>query len=906
MKKKKFKITRKMIVIACLLIYVLISIIIARGQYLEIKEIGEKYVSIFETNLKTKYLIMIVSFILTYIILYFSNKYMRKGLSQFFIQEKKEMPKLPNKSISFIASLIVSLIAPIFLEENFLNFTQATRFGINDPIFGMDISFFTFKLPFIKTLLIMGIVAFAILTAYISIYYIISLNVYLDGVDAEVLRKNSCLKQVIFNVVIIAILIAGITVLSSVEIVSDEMIKLDNAEGTTLIGAGITDVKIKIWGYRILGVVILFSLMRIINYLKKFKVKKIVYSLLIVPVYLFLLFIVMSGYEYLYAEKNELDKQKEYIGYNMEFTKAAYGINIEEIESNPDIAIDASMIKESEQLLRQIPVITEKATLSSLNEYMDSTGFYQYNTTKIGFYDIDGKRTPVYITPREIVTEGSRTYRNKTYQYTHGYGIIASSVNKTDNLGNIENIQSSYDLSENKIYVSEPRIYYGLTTNDTVVVNASNTAEFDYPKSTNKYAENSYKGKGGLDCNILDSLIIAINEGDLKLAVSSDVTSESKILANRNIRERAKKILPYLIYDEEPYMVVRDNGRLVWVLDAYTVSNKYPYSQKTKISVDNEVKEINYIRNSVKVIIDAYDGTTDFYITDKTDPIIMMYWKTYPDLFKDINSSIPEDIKRNIVYPKLLYKVQSNLIGLYHDVSTEMLYRGDDNWQIINENSKNDIKIEPYYTVVNNDETKNTEIGLIVPYNKIGKQSLTSYLVGTYNGENKLKLYNFNSENTTLPGIEQLNIQISQDETISNTLSLLQKSGTQLVKKTYIVPVNNSILYIEPIYQIMLNEDNIPILKKVIIATGSQVAIGDSFREAIVNLVSDSASSFEFVDTENAEQLIRAIIKSNNNLEESLESKDWELIGKDITSLQKLINQLEEIKSKEKQKKMKD
>ena len=590
----------------------------------------------------------------------------------------------------------------------------------------------------------------------------------------------------------------------------------------------------------------------------------------------------------------------------MEFTKAAYGINIEEIESTPDIAIDASIIKESEKLLRQIPVITEKATLSSLNEYMDSTGFYQYNTTKIGFYNIDGKRTPVYITPREIVTEGSRTYRNKTYQYTHGYGVIASSVNKTDELGNIENIQSSYDLSENKIYVSEPRIYYGLTTNDTVVVNASNTAEFDYPKSTNKYAENSYKGKGGLDCNILDSLIIAINEGDLKLAVSSDVTSESKILANRNIRERAKKILPYLIYDEEPYMVVKDNGRLVWVLDAYTVSNKYPYSQKTKISVDNEVKEINYIRNSVKVIIDAYDGTTDFYITDKTDPIIMMYWKTYPDLFKDINTSVPEDIKRNIVYPKLLYKVQSKLIGLYHDISTEMLYRGDDNWQIINENSKNDIKIEPYYTVVNNDETKDTEIGLIVPYNKIGKQSLTSYLVGTYNGENKLKLYNFSSENTTLPGIEQLNIQISQDETISNTLSLLQKSGTQLVKRTYIVPVSNSILYIEPIYQIMLNEDNIPILKKVIIATGSQVAIGDNFKEAIVNLVSDSASSFEFVDTENAEQLINAIIKSNNNLEESLESKDWELIGKDITSLQKLINQLEEIKSKEKQKKAKD
>lgn len=905
MKKDKFKITRKMIVIICLVIYVLISVIMARGEYLEIKEIGENYVDIYETNLKTKYLIMVVSFVITYIIVYFSNRYMSKQLKEFFVQEKKEIPKLPNKSASFIASLIISLIVPIFLEKGFLNFTNATQFGINDPIFGMDISFFMFKVPFIKTLLIMGIVIFAILTAYISVYYIISLNVYLDGIDAEVLRKNSCIKQIIFNISIIAILVAGMTVLSSIEVVSQEMIKLDSTENITLIGAGITDVKIKIWGYRILGIVIILSLIRVIRYLKKFKVKKVLYSLLIVPIYLLALFVVMSGYEYLYAEKNELDKQKEYIGYNMEFTKAAYGINVEEVELNPDIAVDTSYVEKSKKLLTQVPVINEKATLSSLNEYMDSTGFYQYNATKIGFYNIDGKRMPVYITPREIVTEGSRTYKNKTYQYTHGYGVVASSINKTDELGNIKNIQSSYDLSENKIYISEPRIYYGLTTNDTVVVNAQNTPEFDYPKSANKYAENSYKGKGGLDCNIIDSLIIAINEGDIKLAISSDITSESKILTNRNIRQRAKKILPYLIYDEEPYMVVRDNGRLVWVLDAYTISNNYPYSQKTKITVDNETKEINYIRNSVKVIIDAYDGTTDFYITDKTDPIIMMYWKAYPNLFKNIDLTIPEDIKKNIVYPKLLYKVQSDLIRLYHDISVEMLYRGDDAWQIAYENSKEKQKMEPYYTIVNNDEINDTEIGLIVPYTKNGKQSLRSYLVGTYNGENRLKLYNFSSD-TTLPGIEQLNIQINQDETISHTLNVLRKSGTQLVRKMYIVPVNNSILYVEPVYQIMLNEDNIPILKKVIVATGSQVAIGNNFEEAMTNLVSDSASIFEFVDTENAEQLINAIIKSNNNLEESLESKDWELIGKDITSLQKLIDQLEEIRAKEKQKKETD
>ena len=908
-KEKKFKITRKMIVLICLAIYVIISLILARGDYLEIKEIGEQYVNIFKTNTITKYIIMVVSFIVTYLIVYCSNKYMRKGISKFFEQDKKEMPKLPNKSISLIASLIVSLIVPIFLTESFLNFTKATQFGIDDPIFGLDISFFMFKLPFIKQLLILGIVMLAVLTIYTAVYYIMVLNIYLDGVDAEVLRKNSFIKQIIFNVVIIALLVAGLTVLTSQEVVTQDMLKLDNYENVTLVGAGITDVKIKIWGYRILGIVIILSLIRIIKYLKKFKVKKVVYSLLIVPGYLVILFAVMSGYEYLYAERNELDKQKEYIGYNMDFTKAAYGINVEQVEVSPDISLTGKDLEENSNLLKQIPIIYEDETLASLNEYMDNTGFYTYNTTRIGLYNINGQKQPVYITPREIVTEGSRTYQNKTYQYTHGYGVIASSINKVDELGNVEYIQSSYDMAENKIQITEPRIYYGLTTNDTVVVNASDNREFDYPKSATSYEENIYNGKGGLDCNIFDSLVIAINEGDLKLAISSDVTSESRILTNRNIRERAKKLMPYLIYDEEPYMVVRDNGRLVWVLDAYTVSNNYPYSQKTTITVDGVSKEINYIRNSVKVIIDAYDGTTEFYITDKSDPIVMMYWQTYPELFQDLDKAIPADIQKNIVYPKLLYKVQSQMLELYHDVSVEILYRGDDYWSVVtdknadlNNNQAEEKEIEPYYTIINNDEKTDVQIGLIVPYSKVGKQSLTSYLVGTYNGENKLKLYNFSPE-TTLPGIEQLNVQINQDETISNTLNTLQKSGTRLIRKTYIVPINNSILYVEPVYQVMLNEDNnVPMLKKVIVATGSQVAIGDSLEEALVNLVSDSALIFEFIDTENSEQLIEAIIKANNNLEESIDAKDWELIGSDIENLQKLINQLEDLKAEENRK----
>jgi len=898
MKKEGFKISRRMIVIVCLILYLLISIILLRGEYLQIKEIGEGYLKSFFSNIRLRYTISVVTFILTYLIVYFSNRSMRKSIIKFFEEDKKEIPKFPNKSISFIVSLIASLITPAIFSEKIINFANATQFGIRDPIFSMDISTFLFKMPLIKVFMIFGIVFFALLTAYNAIYYIVTLNVYLDGVDSESLKKNHFIRQIVFNVVIIGLLVSGLVFVSSIDVVSQDMLKLNTQDAVTLVGAGITEVKIKIWGYRIFAFVILFSIFRIIHHLKKFQVKKVIYSLLIVPIYLILLFVVMSGYEYLYAEKNELDKQSDYIGYNIEFTREAYELNIDDIEVTPNISLEASDIENNSDFLSQIPIITEKATMLSLNEYMNSTGFYEYNNTQLGIYNINGRKTPVYITPRELATSGSRTYTNKRYQYTHGYGIVATSVNEADELGNVKNIQSSFDMVENKIYIKEPRIYYGMTTNDTVIVNPSKDSEFDYPITTTSYKENAYKGMGGIKCNIVDALVLALNEGDLKIAVSGDLTNGSKILTNRNIRDRAKKLMPYLEYDEEPYMVVRNDGSLVWVLDAYTTSNNYPYSQKTKITVDGVEKEINYIRNSVKVIIDAYNGTTSFYITDKTDPIIMMYYKIYPEIFVNIDETIPEDIQENMVYPKLLYKVQSQILELYHNVNTEILYRGDDIWQVAMENSKEKIEMEPYYTTVS-DDSNETTVGLVVPYTKQGRQSLTSYLVGKCtNGKNVLKLYNFNQE-TTLPAMEQLNVQINQDETIAKTLQSLSESGTEIVSRTYIVPLNNSILYVEPIYQVLLNEGNIPLLKKIIVATGSQVAIGDNLGEALASLVSESALKFEFIDTENADQLINAIIKANNNLEESLESGNWEMIGKDIKTLQKFIKQLEDLKEKE-------
>ena len=718
--------------------------------------------------------------------------------------------------------------------------------------------------------------------------------------DAENLRKNKFLRQVFINLFIIAILVAGLMVLGSQEIVTGNLINLNDENKTELVGAGITEIKIKVIGYRLLGVVILFSLFRVIKYLKNLKVKKIITSMFITPIYLVALFIVMTGFQYIYAGRNELDKQKKYIEENIRNTREAYGIRIDEIEVDNTSNLSDENIKGNADLLRQITIIDEETTIANLAEYKDNEGYYTYQSTQLGRYTVNGKTKSLYVTPREIISGANRTYNNKTYQYTHGYGVVISESTVTDKeTDGISYVQSKYTDEINKIKISEPRIYYGMTTNDIAVTNVKGKNEFDYPISTTLYETNEYQGKGGINANLFDRLVLALSEQDYKLVFNANVDESSKILLNRNIRERAKILLPYLIYDESPYMVITDNGELKWVLDAYTTSNSYPFSQKSTITVEGKSKEINYIRNSIKVIIDAYDGTTTFYITDSTDPIAKLYYKMYPEIFADQNEQIPEDIQKNIVYPEFLYSVQAEMLQRYHNVSTEILYRSDDVWEKdaqIGSDEQNRIPVEPYYTVLKTPDSKKEELGLVLPYTKSNKQSLNSYLVGTYaNGTNKLTMYKLISD-TTLPDIGQLNVQIEQDKTISTELEKLSTSGTELVRKTYIIPIENSILYIEPVYQVLLNEKTrVPTLKKVIVASGSKVAIGDNLAEALTTLVTDSAGKIEFVNKEDKEQLIKAIIKANQNLKDSVDAKDWEMIGSDLENLQELIDQLEKV-----------
>lgn len=907
---KKSK-TRFFVVLTVAVIAFIITYIIFRGTYLETLEIGENYISVFWQNVKYMSITIAINFVVVYFMVYITNLKIKKGLKEFFEQEKRTMPKLINKSVAFIAAILVSAFTSnILFEKAMLCFNNA-QFGIQDPIFGLDIGYFVFQKPFIELLIWYFLIASIVLLIYAVAYYITVFNMFFDGVDKRTLKRSALLKQVTVLAMIITILISVLVFIKTQDIGTEKFLTLKSEQATySLYGAGFIDVTVKLWGYRLLSLVIIYSVHLIIKYLKQKNRKKVLISIAIVPIYLVSLFFVLVLAQAILVTGNELDKEKMYIENNIKYTKNAYGVDIGEVNMQTSEPITNKDITIYENVLNNINLVNSDVVLKDLKSGQTAKGYYTYTNAKIGKYLINGKEQLVYISPREILSS-TGTYNNKTYEYTHGYSAIVTSASTTDTNGNLNHIQKGFNKSDDVLPVTEPRIYFGMQTNDTVVVNSKDKKEFDYPildSTTAENAENVYDGQAGLKLNFIDRMILAIKEGDLKLAFSSNVTGESKILTNRNIIKRAKTVMPYLLYDEEPYMVITDEGKLVWVLDAYTISKEYPYSQKTTIRQTSTSKiELNYIRNSVKVLIDSYTGEISFYITDRTDPIAMAYRNIYPDLFVSLEESIPTNISEHFVYSEYLYKIQSEIVARYHNIKPDVLYRNNDIWEIASHNTgkvitKKGTQIDPYYTMIKTPDESKEKLGLILPYTPEGRQNLISYLVGTCDneGNSKLTIYKYEADSNIL-GPMQLDTQLEQDETIVKELESLNISGTKMSKDIIMVPLDNTILYVEPIYIQYLNEnDSLPTLKKVIVASGNKVAIGDNLKQALTKLVSQNAVNIQIENTDTIEDLINTIIKANNNLTKSNDSNNWEMMGKDVQKLQELIEKLEKLVEEDK------
>lgn len=901
LKNRKKARKRTIIVLAVLIIAIIATYIYIRGSYLEVKSIGENFLTAFWKNLTYTGVTFIVNFAFLFFSFYFTNKTLRKGLKVFFDDEKKEMPRFPNKSVSFIIALIGSMATTKLLLNGLLLCFSNSKFGINDAVFGLDISYFLFQKPFINFILMYLLVVVVATLIYAIIYALIVLNISFEGVDRESIKKCDLVGKLGSRIKLIGILLGLLVFFYMAQNIGLEEflnIELNDASTYSLIGAGNSDVTIKLWGYVILAVLTVISVFRAYKALKDKSTRRVIGNIMIVPVYLVILAVVLAGYQLIFIGSNQLEKNQGYIEENIKQTKMAYGINTaQEINTEYTGTITEEEMSKNQNVLDNIAIVSSSNVLQDLQSTQTSKGYYTYRTTQIEQYNIGNKPTLVYVSPREI-SNNNTTYSNKTYEYTHGYGAVITKAGETDEAGNLINLQKEFnDNAKEVINIEEPRIYFGVETNDAIVINNDNISEFDYLDSeTGKEVTYNYTGNAGLTLNFLDRLILGIKEGDLKLAFSGNVSNDSKIITNRNIIERAKLIMPYLTYDNNPYLIINDLGEQYWVIDAYTMSNNYPFSQRVQLESG---EKINYIRNSVKVIVNAFDGTMKFYITDRTDPIVMAYNNMYPELFEDKSQTIPEDISKHFVYPKYLYDIQAEIIQKYHNIEPEVLYRGNDIWEIAKTNSTGNVtsKMDSYYTMVKTIDSENERLGLVIPYTPYGKQNMLSYMVGTYeNGNPKITIYEFPADSNVLGPI-QIETQINQDETISTDIASLNVSGTKITKGLLAVPIENTILYVEPIYQQLLNEttEQKPTLKRVVVASGNKIAIGNNLKEAIAKLLSKSAGNIDVTNPDSMEDLVSEIVKANNNLKNSSSNSDWKLFGEDMQKLTNLIEQLERI-----------
>lgn len=705
-------------------------------------------------------------------------------------------------------------------------------------------------------------------------------------------------KQLINVIIAGTVVVIMYNFLSHQDILIGDMLQKESVKGAYLTGAGFLDVNIKLWIYRIISIVIIIAVYNFIRGIKKEESKKILFSIILIPATLIIVFIVNIAIDSIFLRGNDIDREKEYILQNIRATEEAYNINVENKEIAKGTDITSEKIKKDSELIEKLPMVTPdvvKETLENNTDNKEKKSLYKYGNPNL----VKNGNAYDYLTTREI-DDKDKTLTNKIYKYTHGnFGILTSSskVNKNGYLLNVSEKFEGQELNGTKI--KEPRLYYGENTNSNAIVNAKDIKEYDYPTSTLTNKENNYNGKGGIKLSLLERIALATTKGSTELIFNNNIVENTKVLLNRQIIERAKKILPNIRYDKDPYLVTKDDGGLAWVIDGYTVTSRYPYSQKVSIEADKGGKErINFIRNSVKVVIDAYNGTVDFYVTDTTDPFISTIMKTYPTLFKNYNE-LSENIKKQMRYPQYLFDIQAKVLTTYHNSDVDNIYRADDRWEVAEVSGSGTRSSTSMYTLLKKgDELKPA---IITTYTPEKRKNIVSYLVGqTENGANKLTMYRYNEKSEL--SLSFIDTQIEKDEKVQKEMRELTTLGTELKTVRILLPYEDTTLYIKSIYQVFLNEDSVPVLKKVIVANKGKVGIGNTLKEAMQRMLTENAIDIDVRDLANEDELKDAIIKQNKTLKDVMKQGDFEYTGKDIQRLIKLVDQLEEV-SKEKKKK---
>ena len=809
-------------------------------------------------------------------------------------------------------------------------------FGTADPIFNRDIGFYVFGLPF-YALIRSGLLTLILLAAGLTIiWYLKNGALQIIGEIAQVEGQPPSLPKITLAPAVKKhlIFLGGIIVLL---MAWGYHLKIYGLVYSTLgpaFGASFTDVHIKVWGYRVLtGISIAFAVLLFLGAFKS-RTRLVLGAGAVWAVSILIVTAILPMFiQKIVVKPNELAKESKYIAYNIDATRTAYGLNrIKEVSFDAKDNLTLEEVNRETGTVQNIRIWDERPLLQTYRQIQAIRLYYDFNNVDVDRYHFNNQYRQLMLSAREmevnLLPPQAKTWVNRHLIYTHGYGLAASPVNEVTREGLPDLfIKDVPPVSDSGLQVDRPELYYGEKTDDYVLVR-TRTKEFDYPKGdANVYTV--YQGKGGVPIDsFFRRVLYAIEFMDTQILFTEYLTPESRIMYNRNILTRARVLAPFLSYDRDPYLVL-SKGRLYWILDAYTTSDMYPYSVRSMSPFKHE--PLNYIRNAVKVTVDAYNGDVSFYLMDEKDPLARAYAAIFPDLLKPFEE-MPEDLKRHIRYPKDLFHIQATAYAKYHMQDPQVFYNQEDLWQLPDEiYGDTRQKMEPYYIIIKLPQGDREEFLLMLPYTPSEKDNMIGWLAARSDLPNygSLIVYNLPKEKLVY-GPMQVEARINQQTEISRQLSLWDQRGSRVIRGNLLaIPVCDSFIYVEPIYLQAKREEKrgalagdtpaegpgltrgrqgapssgkdqsaaLPELKRVVAAFSNRISMEENLDKALSRVLEGDSRPQEEVVPQAVE-----ILKSSslgvialdhyNKAKGYLRQGDWGGYGRELENLEKTLQLL--------------
>ena len=846
-------------VIAVLLLAAFIVLRIALSDWVDILWFESlNYGAVFWTTLGLQALVFTVStavtFLLIFGVLFFLQRLHGADLpsSRALVIGGREVhfPVAPAlRLISWVASIIIALVSGLAMMAAWptlalLWYAPRTAAGSADPIFGKPLSFFLFTLPAWQ-LINSWLVTLAVASCVAAVLFLLitsgsrTLEKRRFTIGAAPWRGLSSTGAFLLLVLAMSVYVSRFEQLLEHHTLFD--------------GINYTDAHVSIYGLMIVSSALLVgAAIAGINAVRGGGFVPMAAA----PVPAVLCYVILSVVTWYVSsfvvKPNQLVREAPYIAHNIELTRKAYGLDrFAQSEFPADTTVDAADPAHNQTTLDNIRLWDWRALQDTLRQVQEIRTYYDFPDIDIDRYNLNGTTRQVMLAGRELNVQklpvSSRNWINEKLIYTHGYGVTMNPVNgfTAEGLPNLLLGNMPVQSTVPGLQVSRPQIYFGELT-DTDVYVKTRQQEFDYPQGQSN-SLTSYQGTGGIAIgNFARRLVIAADRGDLgTLPFSDDVNAESRLLMYRNIRQRVTKLAPFLVLDRDPYLVVGEDGRLSWILDAFTTSNSYPYSTH----YDLGDTPVNYMRNSVKVVVDAYNGTTTFFVFDPQDPVLAAWRSIFPDLFKDA-SAMPKDPRSHVRYSEVLFDLQAEVYGLYHMTDPAVFFNREDLWTVATEtttdsNGQQSVqRMRPNFVLMKLPGGSAEEFVEILPFTPANRNNLIGWIAGRSDGEHygSAVVYDF-PKTRLIDGPQQIEARIDQNAQLSGQLTLWNQQGSHVVRGSLLViPTGRALLYAEPIY-LQAQQSPMPELRLVVLALQDKLAYGTTFEAALASLFGGEASS---------------------------------------------------------------